>query len=256
MELILKTYSVKDEELFRKAVTCLKKSNINFWLANGALLGLIRDKKLIPWDRDIDFGVWSHEVTEEAILNAFNNKDFTASYINGSNSIKFYPADNKFGKIIEVTLYKRQGEFALYTGYASIGRLPQIQQQFGALLSDCVNGIECYDPSKGRRFYLIKKSLYCIMKSVNRPFQSERFNKQLLNFATFLKRLNATPVAYKHPSHFFDDLQQTRLLGVEVKIPKNLEAYLEEAYGKDWRIPKKWDNWYEMATPIISRDFH
>lgn len=42
-------------------------------------------------------------------------------------------------------------------------------------------------------------------------------------------------------------------LGINVKIPKDFEGYLECTYGEDWRIPIKWNN-YEM--PWWQRTYH
>ena len=53
-----KIYSVKkiDPNLL-SAIDILNEYKINYWICHGTLLGIIRDKKLIPWDQDIDIGV-------------------------------------------------------------------------------------------------------------------------------------------------------------------------------------------------------
>ena len=38
-------------------INILTENKINYWICHGTLLGIIRDKKLIPWDHDIDIGV-------------------------------------------------------------------------------------------------------------------------------------------------------------------------------------------------------
>lgn len=38
-----------------------KKNDIPFWLTCGTLLGAVRTGKLIPWDNDIDIGIWESD---------------------------------------------------------------------------------------------------------------------------------------------------------------------------------------------------
>lgn len=38
-------------------VKVMNESGIDFWIEGGTLLGALRDKKLIPWDHDLDFGM-------------------------------------------------------------------------------------------------------------------------------------------------------------------------------------------------------
>ena len=41
------------------------------------------------------------------------------------------------------------------------------------------------------------------------------------------------------PSHFFKNLSTLDFYGMNFKVPKETEEYLEYVYGKDWRIPKR-----------------
>ena len=45
----------------------LFENKINYWICNGTLLGLIRENRVLPWDNDIDIGVFGHEVDREQI---------------------------------------------------------------------------------------------------------------------------------------------------------------------------------------------
>jgi len=53
-----------DEEAIIESLKVVKNSfdkyDIEYWLDCGALLGAVRDRKLIPWDHDIDLGTWDH----------------------------------------------------------------------------------------------------------------------------------------------------------------------------------------------------
>ena len=52
--------------------------NIKYWICHATLLGVIRDKDLIPWDHDIDIAVWADDVSEEKIAKQFSEGDFSS----------------------------------------------------------------------------------------------------------------------------------------------------------------------------------
>jgi len=43
------------------ASNLLREHNIPFWLMAGTLLGAVRNGKMIPWDNDVDIGIWHHD---------------------------------------------------------------------------------------------------------------------------------------------------------------------------------------------------
>ena len=59
--LVKKENETRVREVFIDTVRILKENGINFWLCQGTLLGIIRENRILPWDRDIDFGVWAEE---------------------------------------------------------------------------------------------------------------------------------------------------------------------------------------------------
>jgi len=46
-----------ESRIFKKAIEILTKNNIPFWLESGTLLGIIRDRKIIPEHKYIDIGI-------------------------------------------------------------------------------------------------------------------------------------------------------------------------------------------------------
>ena len=56
----------KDEILF-EVCDILKINSINYWICHGTLLGIIRDKKLISWDHDIDIGVIENTINRKLL---------------------------------------------------------------------------------------------------------------------------------------------------------------------------------------------
>ena len=56
---------MKEAELvvsLRQIKKIFDKHKIDFWLDFGTLLGAFRDKQIIPWDKDIDLGMWREDL--------------------------------------------------------------------------------------------------------------------------------------------------------------------------------------------------
>lgn len=54
---------------------CLEKTGLESWLDSGTLLGLIRDKKLLPGDKDVDVGVFAdNEDKIERLIDLLRNR--------------------------------------------------------------------------------------------------------------------------------------------------------------------------------------
>lgn len=45
----------------------LDKANIPFFLISGTLLGCVRDKSILPYDKDLDVGVWEGEISRDEL---------------------------------------------------------------------------------------------------------------------------------------------------------------------------------------------
>ena len=49
-------------------INLLDKNEISYWVCHGTLLGIVRDKDLIPWDHDIDIAVWDEKNLKEKLI--------------------------------------------------------------------------------------------------------------------------------------------------------------------------------------------
>ncbi|MBC8503083.1 MAG: LicD family protein [Nitrosopumilus sp.] len=87
----------------------LKRSNANYWIEGGTLLGAVRDKKLIPWDHDLDLGVKFTSDSEMKKLISNLKKKYYVSVkefkkndglwqLGNFRVIKIYPRKNQFFK--------------------------------------------------------------------------------------------------------------------------------------------------------------
>ena len=59
---------LKNDPNFKECIEVLNKLKIDYWVCHGTLLGIMRDKSLIPWDNDIDIGSWDLKNKEKIIL--------------------------------------------------------------------------------------------------------------------------------------------------------------------------------------------
>jgi hypothetical protein len=48
-------------EHLRKVCEILESGGVRYWLESGTLLGVVREGKVLPWDHDIDIGVWAED---------------------------------------------------------------------------------------------------------------------------------------------------------------------------------------------------
>lgn len=45
-------------DAFRHAAKTLDEAGVTWWLSDGSVLGAVREGRLLPWDPDVDLGVW------------------------------------------------------------------------------------------------------------------------------------------------------------------------------------------------------
>ena len=53
----MRTKIKKTDQNLHLLISILEENKIRYWVCHGTLLGIVRDKKLISWDHDIDVGV-------------------------------------------------------------------------------------------------------------------------------------------------------------------------------------------------------
>ena len=71
----------------------LKENKITYWLDSGTLLGCIRNKKIIPWDDDIDLGIPESDYNNLIRVFANMGQDKDGYYISEKYKIKFFDTD-------------------------------------------------------------------------------------------------------------------------------------------------------------------
>ena len=59
-----------------KAAGILDEKEIQCWVTEGTLLGLIRENRILPWDTDVDLGVYKKDVSVPHLIQIFTAEGF------------------------------------------------------------------------------------------------------------------------------------------------------------------------------------
>jgi len=100
-------------DCFRELADIFDKHNIHFCLIYGALLGMVREGKLIGFDHDIDIGIWETEVQKiHKNLNEFHKHGFTVHF-SESGHVSFHRGKEH----VSAMVFKRKGSIAYRTTF-------------------------------------------------------------------------------------------------------------------------------------------
>ena len=98
--------SQKVDKNLKILISILNEHKINYWICHGTLLGIIRDKKLIPWDHDIDIGIIENEISRKMIpiiLKKEGFKEIKKTFLNDDGMMKFTRTG---GREVDINFYK------------------------------------------------------------------------------------------------------------------------------------------------------
>lgn len=208
----------------REVKDVFDENNVNFWLDSGALLGAVRDGKIIEWDIDIDLGTWYNDLTK--LISTFpelNKRGFDVVL----NRKWAAMTATRFGYNINIDLYHKRENYAW-----KVWEVPK-KERISNMLKRCVNisNLRAYS-EKGM---FAQKTKY--LSSLLSPAL-----KQLVTKTAWLAlhRLGCmVPIVI--PKRYFEELSTIQFYKMEFKIPSDIEKYLEYRYGIDWKTPKrKW----------------
>ena len=87
-------------------INILTENKINYWICHGTLLGIIRDKKLIPWDHDIDIGVIENKKYRKMLpilLKKKGFKEIKKTFLDNDGMLKFV---KNGGREVDINFYQ------------------------------------------------------------------------------------------------------------------------------------------------------
>jgi len=225
--------SNKDQN-FLETINILNKNNVKYWICHGTLLGLIRDKQLIPWDHDIDIAVWSGTISREKIKKIMLSNNFLLKDKHVEDASLTFEKEG--GKKVDINFYqmttlknnKRKIAYASYN----------VPKNFFCRLIDALSNAKKYE---GKFKYLI--NFFSIF---------EFFFKKLKNF--LINKKNFYHLAsYTQPLELLKEFKDIVFYDINLTVPKKSEEYLRYVYGENWKIPKRKFNWIKDSPSTIKK---
>lgn len=204
----------------------LDVDKIVYWLDIGTLLGAARNGRFIPWDDDIDLGIWYSDINKVTnICKRFGKKNFKLS-VNYNLITNEYTVISliKENICISINIYKPEGNNATTKWFTHI--------HAGYVMA----ALE--DPYEEE---LIKNTVVSRVVVAFSRIVPKQFKRKILTFLQFLS-INMgwyQETKLSVPRHYFDDLSNMEFYNMNFKIPANYKDYLILRYGKNWLIPNK-----------------
>ncbi len=228
-------------ELLKYSLNILQNMRITAWLDQGSLLGIIREGRFLPWDSDIDLGIWDKDIRgrEDEFFNEMSSKGRVTVR---QNFIFIHSQSKGLYKSISIARYHRCGEKAV----------KYMQKFYNSKILKAlivpIGGWVTKEP--GFKLCAVSKNLGSNNISHNRKILNMT-GKFLLFMRSKILDLLSKDIRNEVDASFFDNLKPIKIMDIEVHIPVESEKYLELKYGKEWKIPDKNWIWWEQDGGLV-----
>lgn len=230
---------------FRLATRALNAAGVIYYVGHGSLLGLTREKTLIPWDPDIDICIPAETSSIELVQRALTEAGFDLV-----SSGYTYHFAKKGGRKIDINMYEKTERLG------PDGEVYAAESIFWSI----------DDPKSITNFlYRLVAGLHDAL--ANKTTYPDFVRRQILSFFSlserrsnlFVNRLRAwlepkrrfTRVEYVVPEQLIK-LEPVVQGGDTWNQPQNPEKILECIYGESWRTPQKSKNWWDYTKKVVS----
>jgi hypothetical protein len=237
---IVQSDVVKLSETIIEIVKISEELNLKIWLNYGALLGLIREKRLLPWNNDAELSCWYEEGIEEKfklITDEMNKRGYHAFYYStiGTFSVKAE------GVVVNVNLIWEEGNYGIRPhetpASKSISIIAKIFYWMSIFMGAYPSGFVGNTKKIFSKNELIKIIIITSLRVFPRAIRKFLALK-LINLSTiFGGEYQKTAIPIKYINQFVEyDFYNEKVL-----VPKEPENLVKFIYGEEWNIPK--ENW-------------
>ena len=241
-----------------------KKNGLHIWLSYGGLLGMIREKSLLPWNNDAELEChYEKNITQKFIkmvdelsLNGYNVYYYSTI---GCLTVK------KPGVVINVNCRWKEKDITIRPHEECVKWHNKKRWGLSEYLSHysywLARSLFIYTKNiKFKNFQIAKnKERIKIIFILMSKFLSKKFKKWLyIRLINFSKKCGAKFSKSVIPFHFFDIFISIDFYGDKITIPEKNVELLEFIYGKDWKTPMDawsfYDDKNKKSTKIIYID--
>ncbi|MFB0562330.1 MAG: LicD family protein [Candidatus Lokiarchaeia archaeon] len=234
-------------EALREVKEILDKHGIEYWLDYGTLLGAVRDRRFIPWDTDIDLGVWSKDI--DKLIKAYE-EFHTKGYL-------VHSFVRKYIHIFKVSSTKKPPTKISFNIYdidkrgATIRFFINNYFMYFAWATEYILWIISAPNNIGDNPEPIPYILHRILIKVSQlifPWLRQRLMDIIERLAI---KLGCENIQVIIPIQYFTNLSKIKFYSMEFNTPSPVEEYLAYRYGENWKIPKKDYVYYKEDGAIV-----
>lgn len=242
----LREHQLELLEMLKEIDKAFKEKNIQYFLVGGSVLGAIRHQKFIPWDDDIDIGLYRKDFERmEKVLQDYDfqnieykkiGEDFNESEPMGRVYLKDEINKKNIIKCIDVFPIDNIPENKI---------LKFIQYFFCQVYHTCIHRKPA--KNRGRVAYYFTKIILKIFPSFLLDFL-QRISKRII---TFWNKKETKYVANIYGiKGFYKEIMPKEYIGIPVLkefekemfyVPEQWDKYLTHLYGDYMKLPKEED---------------
>jgi len=224
-----------------------KKLNLKIWLEAGTLLGWKRNNDYIPWENDIDLGIWESSFKSQK-YQKFKKSMLKKKYIVRKSKNLVTIRKVSFNTHADIAIYKRINNVA----YMPLNIIPI--SKLGKFLNRLISLLSSKNIFKTLQFHktLMIKFFYILVYFICKFLSFIRFKKIFLKFLKKYLKKNSEDVSWEIPLKYYNKFKKVKFRNFDVYIPYENTNYLRWRYGKDWKTPRSnWSQYTEDPTLVF-----
>ena len=243
--------SVLMVDAIKKVVRICNEHDVACWLNYGALLGMVREGRLLPWNNDAELCCWYEKGISTkfaSIAKALNAEGYAAHYYSAIGALTV----RSRGVNVNVNCVWIEEAYAVRPHETAASYAPLAARIFywmGTLLTAVPAGLV-----SSRSEPLTVKG---VVKSIAVTFAA--LIPRIIRRSLYLSLLQASKASGGRfqktaiPKEFYSELDYLDFYGCEILSPADPEKLLAFIYGESWNIPKANWSFYSEANKAETR---